>query len=107
MGYKAVYPKKSSQPTGPSSPGGAQPVPARSTAPPPTPLVEVPDNLVARIAEATREGWLGEVEGLAVSLAGAREKLRQLDQIASRRTVTDLGIPTFAEVAGRTIAQHG
>jgi Phage integrase family len=67
-------------------------------------LVEVRDNLVARIAEAKGEGWLGEVEGLEVSLAGAREKLSQLDQIASRRTVTDLGIPTFADVAGRNVA---
>ena len=27
-------------------------------------LVEIRDNLIARIAEAEREGWLGEVEGL-------------------------------------------
>ncbi|MFF3160228.1 tyrosine-type recombinase/integrase, partial [Streptomyces sp. NPDC057910] len=33
-------------------------------------LVEIRDNLLARIAEAEREGWLGEVEGLHVSLAG-------------------------------------
>jgi integrase len=67
-------------------------------------IVEVRDNLVARIAEAKREGWLGEVEGLEVHLAGAQEKLSQLDQIASRRTVTDLGIPTFADVAVRNVA---
>ncbi|THA23361.1 hypothetical protein [Streptomyces sp. A1547] len=30
-----------------------------------------PRQLIARIAEAEREGWLGEVEGLRVSLAGA------------------------------------
>jgi hypothetical protein len=56
---------------------------------------------------ARREGWLGEVENLEVSLAGAWEKLSQHDQIASGWTVTDLDIPTFAEVAERTIAQHG
>ena len=28
-------------------------------------LAEMRDNLIARIAEAEREGWLGEVEGLA------------------------------------------
>ena len=67
-------------------------------------IVEVRDNLIARIAEARRDGWLGVVEGLEVHLAGAREKLSQLDQITSHRTVTDLGIPTFADVAGRTIA---
>ncbi|MFE9122854.1 hypothetical protein [Streptomyces sp. NPDC007172] len=38
-------------------------------------LVEIRDNLHARIAEAEREGWLGEVEGLRVSLAGAEDKL--------------------------------
>ncbi|MFF3160001.1 hypothetical protein ACFVRE_42540, partial [Streptomyces sp. NPDC057910] len=55
---------------------------------------EIRDNLLARIAEAEREGWLGEVEGLHVSLAGAEEKLAQLDNRSSRRTVVDLGIPT-------------
>ena len=43
-------------------------------------LVEIRDNLIARIAEADREGWLGEVEGLKVSLAGAEDKLAQVDQ---------------------------
>ncbi len=38
-------------------------------------LIEIRDNLAARIAEARKEGWLGEVEGLEVSLAGAEEKL--------------------------------
>jgi len=42
-------------------------------------LVEIRDNLTARIAEAEREGWLGEVEGLRISLAGAQEKLGQID----------------------------
>jgi len=43
-------------------------------------LVEIRDNLTARIAEARREGWLGEIEGLEVSLAGAEEKLAQMDR---------------------------
>ncbi len=42
-------------------------------------LVEIRDNLIDRIAEAEREGWLGEVEGLQVSLASAHDKLAQLD----------------------------
>ncbi|MET7565983.1 hypothetical protein ABZS95_38695 [Streptomyces sp. NPDC005479] len=33
-------------------------------------LEEIRDNLLARIAEAERAGWLGEIEGLKVSLAG-------------------------------------
>ena len=46
-------------------------------------LVEIRDNLAARITEAHREGWLGEVEGLEFSLAGAANKLAQID---SRRS---------------------
>ena len=43
-------------------------------------LADIRDNLTARIAEAEREGWLGEAEGLRVSLAAARDKLAQLDE---------------------------
>jgi hypothetical protein len=43
-------------------------------------LVEIRDNLVARITEAEREGWPGEVEGLQISLAGAEEKLAQVER---------------------------
>jgi Phage integrase family len=57
-------------------------------------LLDVRDNLIARIEEARRQGWLGEVEGLQISLAGARAKLTQLDQIASRRAPINLGVPT-------------
>ncbi|MFJ4982039.1 tyrosine-type recombinase/integrase [Streptomyces coeruleorubidus] len=65
-------------------------------------LVEIRDNLLARITEAEREGWLGELEGLEVSLAGAQDKLAQLDaQQVRRNTVVELGIPTFHDIAGR------
>ncbi|MFG3552173.1 tyrosine-type recombinase/integrase [Streptomyces sp. NPDC047725] len=57
-------------------------------------LVEIRDNLIARIAEAEREGWLGEVEGLRVSLAGTEDKLSQIDRRRDHRIVVDLGIPT-------------
>jgi hypothetical protein len=57
-------------------------------------LLDVRDNLIARIDEARREGWLGEVEGLQISLTGARAKLVQLDQIANPRGPVGLGIPT-------------
>jgi hypothetical protein len=33
-------------------------------------IAEIHDNLIARIAEAEREGWHGEAEGLKISLAG-------------------------------------
>lgn len=66
-------------------------------------LVEIRDNLHARIIEAERKGWLGEVEGLRVSLAGAEDKLAQIDATLERRTATiQLGMPTFTDSAGRT-----
>ncbi len=67
-------------------------------------LLEVHDNLLARIAEAERERWLGEVEGLRVSLAAAKHKLAQLDELTTRRS-THLGMPSFPDVAGRTITR--
>lgn len=62
--------------------------------------MQIRDNLLDRIAEAEREGWRGEVEGLNVSLAGAEQKLAQVDE----RFTVDLGLPTFREVACRTVA---
>ena len=56
-------------------------------------LVDIRDNLVDRIAEAEREGWLGEVEGLRVSLAGAKAKLTQIDHRPGR-TATPLSLGT-------------
>jgi hypothetical protein len=46
-------------------------------------LAEIRDNLTARIAEAEREGWLGEIEGLQVSLTGAKDKLAKSTGAAS------------------------
>ncbi|WP_149256748.1 hypothetical protein [Actinomadura sp. K4S16] len=56
-------------------------------------LVEIRNNLIARIAEAEREGWLGEVEGLKVSLTGTRDKITQIDR-RSPNSAVDLGMPT-------------
>lgn len=56
-------------------------------------LVEIRDNLTARILEAKREGWPGEVEGLQISLTGAEGKLAQLDRRSHHKTAVDLGIP--------------
>ncbi|MFF4020694.1 hypothetical protein [Streptomyces sp. NPDC001843] len=64
-------------------------------------LIEIRYNLLHRIAEAQREGWLGEVEGLEISLAGVEEKLTQLDT-ARKPSVIHLGLPTFGQVAGRS-----
>lgn len=66
-------------------------------------LAQIHDNLIARITEAEANRWLGEAEGLKVSLAGARAKLDQMDQItARRRQAVQLGIPTFTDAAART-----
>jgi integrase len=54
-------------------------------------IAEIRDNLILRIAEAEREGWFGEVEGLKVSLVGAEDKLAQIDRRSD--TTVDLGIP--------------
>ncbi len=67
-----------------------------------TRIAEIRDNLFDRIAEAEREGWHGEVEGLRVSQAAAETKLAQLDQMTRRAATVALGIPTFSEVAART-----
>lgn len=61
-------------------------------------MIEIRDNLIARITEARAGGSLGEVEGLQISLAGAEDILTQLDQRAS----VDLGLPTFTQIAGRS-----
>jgi len=56
-------------------------------------LADIRDNLIARIAEAEREGWHGEVEGLKVSLSGAEDKLAQIDGRSQKATIS-LGMPT-------------
>ena len=62
-----------------------------------TRLLEIRDNLKARIAEAEHEGWIGEVEGLQVSLTGTEDKLTQIERRcrATAETATDLGIPAL------------
>jgi hypothetical protein len=57
-------------------------------------ITQIRDNLIARIAEAEREGWPGETEGLKISLAGAEDKLAQIDR-RTHRTI-DLGMPATA-----------
>ena len=59
-------------------------------------LAEIRDSLLARIDEVREHGWLGEIEGLKVSLAAANDKIAHLDLLQSRRSgTTDLGMPGF------------
>ncbi|MGW0538611.1 integrase [Streptomyces sp. NPDC003032] len=71
-------------------------------------LAEIRDNLIARITEAEQEGWLGEIEGLQVSLASAEEKLAQLDaEQVRQRQVIDLGMPRFSQIVTRISTARG
>jgi hypothetical protein len=56
-------------------------------------LAEIRDNLLDRIAEADREGWLGEIARLRVTLAGAESKIGQINAAAPGGPVL-LGLPT-------------
>jgi hypothetical protein len=59
-------------------------------------LAEIRDSLLARIDEVREHGWLGEVEGLKVSLAAANDKIAHLDLLQNRSSgTTDLGMPGF------------
>jgi Phage integrase family len=70
-------------------------------------LEEIRDNLLARIAEAQREGWLGEVEGLQVSLAGASDKLAQLDRRVRSHATVELGTPTVIPLGEPRLPNRG
>jgi integrase len=69
-------------------------------------LQAIRGNLLARITEAEREGWHGEADGLKVSLAGAEQKLAQLDDLAARAAI-HLGMPAFPSIAAQTITTPG
>ncbi|MFE2261729.1 tyrosine-type recombinase/integrase [Streptomyces griseosporeus] len=67
-------------------------------------LVEIRDNLADRIAEAEREGWLGEVEGLSTSLAAAEEKIAEITTRRERKeSPVFLGVPTLQQLTARAI----
>jgi hypothetical protein len=60
-------------------------------------LIEIIRNLAERIAEAKLNGWLGEAEGLQISLKAAQRKLASLDraQRPGGGRLTELGIPVI------------
>ncbi len=53
------------------------------------------------IAEAQREGWLGEIAGLEATLAAAEQKLHTMDQLSTRHGPTKLGMPDVRSATGR------
>ena len=67
-------------------------------------LEDIRANLTARIAEAEREGWAGEAEGLKVSLAAASNKLAQIELTLARRAeAVSLGMPSYRDTAATLI----
>ncbi|WP_413804781.1 hypothetical protein [Streptomyces sp. OE57] len=64
-------------------------------------LIEIIPNLRDRITEARASGWLGEVEGLQVSLNAAMAKLTSLNRTSTdgRPQPVDLGMPVFTDPA--------
>ena len=62
-------------------------------------LTEIIRNLNDRVADARMNGWLGEVEGLQVSLQAAKAKLSQLNSASPppSASITDLGIPVIRQ----------
>ncbi|MFI8985067.1 tyrosine-type recombinase/integrase [Streptomyces antimycoticus] len=71
-------------------------------------LEEIRDNLRGRIAEAEREGWLGEVEGLSASLSAAEAKIAALDSRQQRQeSSVFLGIPSLHQLTARTNDTEG
>lgn len=67
-------------------------------------MTEIRDNLISRIEEAEREGWLGEVDGLKISLAGAEDKLQEMGRLEQRFPTIHLGMPDFSRTTATTIA---
>jgi len=66
-------------------------------------LDQIRVSLTDRIAEAQREGWTGEAEGLKISLQAAGSKLAQMQDIAARRALVDLGMPGRGPAVSRTV----
>lgn len=63
-------------------------------------LQDIIDNLAERITEAEQHGWLGDVEGLRVTLNSAEVKLAQMYKLQSHhdREVVALGTPTLRNI---------
>ncbi|WP_051796650.1 site-specific integrase [Kibdelosporangium aridum] len=57
-------------------------------------LLAIVVNLNDRLREANERGWLGEVDGLKVSLDAASRKLAQMRRIRAQTTLVDLHPPT-------------
>ena len=61
-------------------------------------LAEIEDDLLARRSRAEREGWLGEVEGIDLTLTLLRQKRDQTQRLA-RIAPVELGLPSVRPAA--------
>jgi hypothetical protein len=56
-----------------------------------------------RIAEAEREEWFGEVEGLSTSLAATEDKIAQIEaQQEKKQSPVFLGLPSLSQLTAHT-----
>lgn len=62
-------------------------------------LAEIIRNLNDRVREARANGWLGEVEGLQVSLTAAKKKFASVEQTVRthQSPITELGMPIIRD----------
>lgn len=59
-------------------------------------LDEIEDDLLARRARAEHEAWIGEVEGIDITLTYLRQKRDETERLA-RIAPVDLGMPVIAK----------
>jgi hypothetical protein len=65
-------------------------------------LEEIRENLHARIIEAEREGWLGDVEQLTVSFTATDDKISQMEANGIRkRSPVFVGMPPINQLVVR------
>ena len=64
-------------------------------------LAAIIENLRDRICEARTNGWLGEIQGLQISLDAAASKMAALDRTERRQaTRVQLGLPRVGNTLG-------
>ncbi|MFE4590419.1 hypothetical protein [Streptomyces laurentii] len=64
-------------------------------------LEELESDLLARLRKAELENWMGEVEGIKLTLTFLRSK-REETQLRARRPVVDLGFPVTRDGNARS-----
>jgi hypothetical protein len=57
-------------------------------------LLAIVANLNDRLREAQDRGWLGEIDGLKISLDAARQKVAQMRKIRTQSKTVNLPTPT-------------